>query len=145
MPRLSTLVPPDIPDCFCPFFLPSCLGRLCPHHLKVQVVTLNNATTSSCPASLRAPAGTPHHHQLPLVAGCQQGPLRAGPTALGFSTATPGLPLRALRDSVTHGAAMLGGAVTGLGTIPWCPLWFNMALPGMAWLSMDWHSWPSAA
>lgn len=63
----------------------------------LQVVTVSTGTTS-CPG-LPACPGWHSQPQPPLAAGCQQGPPRAGPSALGLSTATPGLPLRALRDS----------------------------------------------
>lgn len=139
MPRLSTVVLPDIPDCYVPS----------PFHY---------ACTTSISGS--GGHGQQRHHQLPrppcvsrlalpsaprdyLAAECQQRSLRAGP-----------LPWRCLQPhrgcpcvpSVTHGTAMLGGAGTrghghtGLGTIQRSPVWLNIVLTGIAWLSMDWHS-----
>lgn len=105
VPRLSTVVPPDIPDC-CPSF-PRAWGD-CDRTtsiVKAQVVTVNDPTTScpSLPAASRALSG-----QVPLPWGFPQ-PHRGCPCV----------------PSVTHGAAMLGGVVTsghgntGLGILPW--------------------------
>lgn len=107
------------------------------------MVTVNHATTS-CPGLPACPGWQPP----PAAAAprCQQGPLRAGPTALGFPQPHRGCPCV---PSVTHGAAMLGGAVTrghgntGLGTLPWSQhsfAWHSMAQQGLAQFGLVWLS-----
>lgn len=89
---------------------------------------------AAAPAALRV-GPAPRAQQLPLAAGCRQSPPRAGPTALGLSRATSGLPLRALRDS--------RGSYAG-----WCsyqrarPLraWHRTVEPWVAQRGCAWHS-----
>lgn len=145
--------PTAYPRLLCPFFLPSCLGGLCPHHLS------------------RYSPGQQRHHQLPQppcvsrlapcttsgscpsLLGASRALSRQVPLPWGFPQPHRGCPCV---PSVTHSAAMLGGAVTsrhgytGLGTLPRCPVCFNMALPHMAWLGTAWpsisdRSWPGTS